>query len=211
MLQLSLSHFGVSYRGVPAIIDLSLTLTSATFAAVSGVLGAGKSSLLRAIAGSVQHSGDISVTDGSTLKPADVIARELPRSVVVPGMSLEQYLQLGILERSWVLPPDADTRIRSALHRCSLQNRLHDQVCMLSHAERRLADTALLLVQSPRIILMDEPSYTTTEPCERAVMEVLADWVKETRGIALFATADSANQPEFNRILPLAYGRLQAA
>lgn len=42
MLQLRLSNFSVAYQGIPAVVNLSLTLTAATVNLVTGVIGAGK-------------------------------------------------------------------------------------------------------------------------------------------------------------------------
>ena len=51
MLQLRLSNFSVAYQGIPAVVNLSLTLTAATVNLVTGVIGAGKTTLLKALSG----------------------------------------------------------------------------------------------------------------------------------------------------------------
>ena len=64
MLQLRLSNFNVAYHGIPAIIDLSVTLTAATVNLLTGVIGAGKTSLIQAISGAIGHSGGMELTEG---------------------------------------------------------------------------------------------------------------------------------------------------
>ena len=57
MLQLRLSNFSVAYQGIPAVVNLSLTLTAATVNLVTGVIGAGKTTLLKALSGMIGHTG----------------------------------------------------------------------------------------------------------------------------------------------------------
>lgn len=56
MLQLRLSNFSVAYQGIPAVVNLSLTLTAATVNLVTGVIGAGKTTLLKALSGMIGHT-----------------------------------------------------------------------------------------------------------------------------------------------------------
>lgn len=71
MLQLRLSNFSVAYQGIPAVVNLSLTLTAATVNLVTGVIGAGKTTLLKALSGMIGHTGSIELTEGARRFGAD--------------------------------------------------------------------------------------------------------------------------------------------
>ena len=93
MLQLRLSNFSVAYQGIPAVVNLSLTLTAATVNLVTGVIGAGKTTLLKALSGMIGHTGSIELTEGARRFGADGAGALLeplahsPISVLTP----EQY------------------------------------------------------------------------------------------------------------------------
>ena len=210
MLTLRLSHFGVAYSGIPAIVDLSLELTSATLAAVSGVLGAGKSTLLRAIEGRIRHTGKITITDGNTTVNESAIVRPIKRHLLTAETSVYQFVLLGLLQKSWTRPADADERIRTALTRCQLLHKSHQPLSALLPSEMRLAELAQLFVQQPKIILIDEPDVHPRH-ISTDYLTCISDWVKENRTIALVAMEGEPDALRFDRIIPLANGHLQAA
>lgn len=207
MLKLTLSHFGVAYSGIPAIVDLSVELTSATLAAVSGVLGAGKSTLLRAIEGRIHHSGEMAITDGEKICSNASIARPIERHMLKPDTSVYQFVLLGLLQRSWSRPADAETRILNALNRCQLIEKKNNPISSLSPSEMRLAELAQLFVQNPKIILIDQPDVEIE--VNGSYLKCLSDWVKEYRTIALVAVPKVMNPKNFDRIISLSNGHLQ--
>ena len=209
MLKLSLSHFGVSYSGIPAIVDLSFELTSATLAAVSGVLGAGKSSLLRAIQGRVHHSGEMSITDGDKICDDITIASPIERHMLKAETSVYQFVLLGLLQKSWSRPVYADDRIIGALARCGLLDKKDLPISALTPSEMRLAELAQLFVQNPKIILIDQPDVQINL-INADYLKCLSSWVKEYGTIALVAVADVVNPKHFDQVIPLSNGHLQA-
>lgn len=122
MLQLRLSNFSVAYQGIPAVVNLSLTLTAATVNLVTGVIGAGKTTLLKALSGMIGHTGSIELTEGARRFGADgagALLQPLSRSLISPYMTVTQFLQIGLMQNTWQLPPDAGERVTDALARCS--------------------------------------------------------------------------------------------
>ena len=120
MLQLRLSNFSVAYQGIPAVVNLSLTLTAATVNLVTGVIGAGKTTLLKALSGMIGHTGSIELTEGARRFGADgagALLQPLSRSLISPYMTVTQFLQIGLMQNTWQLPPDAGERVTDALAR----------------------------------------------------------------------------------------------
>lgn len=210
MLKLSLSHFGVSYSGIPAIVDLSVELTSATLAAVSGVLGAGKSSLLRAIQGRIRHSGEMNITDGDKICNDVTIASPIERHMLKAETSVYQFVLLGVLQKSWTRPVYAEERIIGALARCNLLDKKDLPISALTPSEMRLAELAQLFVQNPKIILIDQPDVQMNL-INSDYLKCLSSWVKEYGTIALVAVADAVDSTHFDQVIPLSNGHLQAA
>ena len=103
MLQLRLSNFSVAYQGIPAVVNLSLTLTAATVNLVTGVIGAGKTTLLKALSGMIGHTGSIELTEGARRFGADgagALLQPLSRSLISPYMTVTQFLQIGLMQNT---------------------------------------------------------------------------------------------------------------
>ena len=61
MSTLGFCNLGVSYDGVPAVVDFNDILYSGEWLCLIGPNGAGKSSVLRAAAGLVSYSGSVAI------------------------------------------------------------------------------------------------------------------------------------------------------
>ena len=201
MLQLRLSNFSVAYQGIPAVVNLSLTLTAATVNLVTGVIGAGKTTLLKALSGMIGHTGSIELTEGARRFGADgagALLQPLSRSLISPYMTVTQFLQIGLMQNTWQLPPDAGERVTDALAR-------------LTPEQYRLAEVAQLFVQQPRVILLDEPSRCLSAESATSVLTCISKWVRDTRNIAVVAAEGVIPAANVDRILTLERGKLMNA
>lgn len=211
MLQLRLSNFSVAYQGIPAVIDLSLTLTAATVNLVTGVIGAGKTSLLKALSGMIGHTGSLELTEGARRfsdNGASELIQPLSRNLVSPYMTVTQFLQMGLMQNTWQLPIDAGERIEDALVRCRLESLAHSPISVLTPKQYRLAEVAQLFVQQPRVILLDEPSRKLSAESSASVLTCISKWVRDTRNIAVVAEEAHIPSANVDRILTLEHGRL---
>ena len=197
MLQLRLSNFSVAYQGIPAVVNLSLTLTAATVNLVTGVIGAGKTTLLKALSGMIGHTGSIELTEGARRFGADgagALLQPLSRSLISPYMTVTQFLQIGLMQNTWQLPPDAGERVTDALARCRLEPLAHSPI-----------------VQQPRVILLDEPSPCLSAESATSVLTCISKWVRDTRNIAVVAAEGVIPAANVDRILTLERGKLMNA
>ena len=208
MLQLRLSNFSVAYQGIPAVVNLSLTLTAATVNLVTGVIGAGKTTLLKALSGSIE------LTEGARRFGADgagALLQPLSRSLISPYMTVTQFLQIGLMQNTWQLPPDAGERVTDALARCRLEPLAHSPISVLTPEQYRLAEVAQLFVQQPRVILLDEPSRCLSAESATSVLTCISKWVRDTRNIAVVAAEGVIPAANVDRILTLERGKLMNA
>lgn len=214
MLQLRLSNFSVAYQGIPAVVNLSLTLTAATVNLVTGVIGAGKTTLLKALSGMIGHTGSIELTEGARRFGADgagALLQPLSRSLISPYMTVTQFLQIGLMQNTWQLPPDTGERVTDALARCRLEPLAHSPISVLTPEQYRLAEVAQLFVQQPRVILLDEPSRCLSAESATSVLTCISKWVRDTRNIAVVAAEGVIPAANVDRILTLERGKLMNA
>jgi ABC-type branched-subunit amino acid transport system ATPase component len=147
-------------NGATGLDDVSLSIPEGTIAAVLGRNGAGKTSLLRAIAGFLRSEhvtvrGEVElagrrVTAASPMKMHRLGVVFVPeREKVFPGLKVSDHLRLvssGKDDQPGALSFDA------------IDRRLSSRAGMLSGGERQMLALAMAVRQSPRLLLVDELS-----------------------------------------------------
>jgi branched-chain amino acid transport system ATP-binding protein len=155
----------ISYGRVPAVHGVSLEVAAGSIAAVVGANGAGKSTVLRAIAGLNRiDSGSIEL-DG---KPVHALPahRRVPLGLslvpegrhLFPRLTVRRNLELGAFTRR-------DAReIRDSLGMVLetfpfLKERQEQLAGTLSGGEQQMLAIGRGLMSRPRLLLLDEPSW----------------------------------------------------
>ena len=165
---LSLEHAAKSFGAVQAVVDASIDLYSGEAHALVGENGAGKSTVVKILAG-VHHpdSGHVSV-DGSPVSlsgPADAqsagIAVIYQEPILFPDLTVAENIYMGRQ------PLRRFHRIDAAMmraHTLALFDRLGvrldpGRICRgLSIADQQIVEIAKALSLNARIIVMDEPT-----------------------------------------------------
>lgn len=148
-----------------AVRGVGLSVAEGEAVAVVGRSGAGKSSLLGCIAGTVRPESGRIIFDGRPvhrLSPGAMVARGV---ALVPegrhlfaGLSVEEHLRLG----AWTVRRDRDRRreLREDILRLFpvLEPRLGHPAGALPPEEQHQVALARAMMAGPRLILLDEPS-----------------------------------------------------
>ena len=220
-----LSNVTKSYRSdagaVPVLNGISLTIAEGETVAITGPSGCGKSTLLNLLGALDQaDSGEIRVAGRDLTKLDAQQLAEFRNTTVGFVFQLHHLLpQCTVLEN--VLVPsivrkDADRaalRARAAqlLEAVGLSHRLDHRPGQLSGGERQRAAVARALINSPKLLLADEP----TGALDRASAERLADLLAEVHQREKITIVMVTHAPELarrmGRVLPLLDGRLSAA
>jgi ABC-type branched-subunit amino acid transport system ATPase component/ABC-type branched-subunit amino acid transport system permease subunit len=161
---LQVRDLAVAYDGVRVLHGIDLEVREGEVVALLGTNGAGKSTVLRAIAGTAPVSVGAIVFAGNDISriPADVRAR---RGIVsapgdagtFPGLTVREHLRLAAwASSSTIAPRDA---VATALERIpELAERLDDRAGDLSGGQQQMVNVAMALLASPRVLLLDELS-----------------------------------------------------
>ena len=153
----------VSYGGIMAVQGISFDVNEGEIVAILGANGAGKTSSLLAIAGSVITSGAIEFQGKriETLSPAERVAKGVvlcPEGRrIFPYLTVKENLLAGayrIHDRSAI---DA-TLERSLSMFPILRERLDQPGRTLSGGEQQMLAIARALMSQPALLLLDEPS-----------------------------------------------------
>jgi len=162
---LQVTDLRVTYGRVEAVRGVSLNVDEGEVVGMIGANGAGKSSTLAAITGSVAATGDVQL-DGRPLlgRRTEDIAR-LGVALVPEGrhifgtMSVEENLRLGLTARPRRLRGSARADLDAVLDRFEVLRRLYGaSAAHLSGGEQQQLAIARALLSRPRLLVLDEPS-----------------------------------------------------
>lgn len=179
------------YRGRTVLRGLDLgPFEMGSVTALVGPNAAGKSTLLRAIAGLIPVKGSIRL-GSEEIVGLDVRARAA-RMGFMP-QTLPQRVSLSVFEavlvalkasnlaEGIVRMPEARDRVMAALARVDLAHRAGDPLDRLSGGQRQLASLAQALVREPALLLLDEPTSALDLRHQFAVMSTTRDLAREER------------------------------
>ncbi len=162
----------VSFDGFKAIDNLDLYLREGELRCIIGPNGAGKTTLMDIItgktrpdSGSVYFGQNIDLLQFSESEIAQLgIGRKFQKPTVFEQHSVLENLELALAadRRVWPtlgarLSPEQVDRIDTMLARAGLADVRHLPAAQLSHGQKQWLEIAMLVMQEPRLLLVDEP------------------------------------------------------
>ncbi|HVZ06436.1 ABC transporter ATP-binding protein [Rhodopila sp.] len=172
---------GVSawYGMIRALYDLNLTVEEGGVTALLGANGAGKTTTLRAIINMVRRNGtmvlsgdDISKCATETIVRRGVAQVPEGRGTFV-GLTVEENLRLALHTRRSRAAALRDMEMVYDLFP-RLRERQKQQAGTLSGGEQQMLAVGRALMLSPRLMLLDEPSFGLAPLVVREIFQVLA-------------------------------------
>jgi putative ABC transport system ATP-binding protein len=199
---------------VEALQAISFKIGPGEFVAVRGASGSGKSTLLNIVgcldqpsSGSYRLDGEDVANYGdkqlSRIRNAKIgfifqSFNLLPRTTALENVEIPMVYGDGHIDRQ---------RALSALERVGLVARAHHFATQLSGGEQQRVAIARALINSPALILADEPTGNLDVNAGREVMRLLEDLHNEGRTIVL-VTHDDAIAASASREIQLRDGKI---
>jgi iron complex transport system ATP-binding protein len=157
----------VARGGAPILHGVSVTLRAGEAVALVGPNAAGKSTLVRTLAGLLPATSGIVRLEGRPLAEwgRSALARDVALVTPEEGapvlLSVRERVALGRYPHRGpfrpLTPADRDT-VAHALAQTGIAHLAHRPLSTLSSGERQLAALARGLAQQPRVLLLDEPA-----------------------------------------------------
>ncbi|HKX82965.1 MAG TPA: ABC transporter ATP-binding protein [Pyrinomonadaceae bacterium] len=159
--------YRVGHLEVPALRGVSLEVQKGEFVAIMGPSGCGKSTLLHLLGGLLSPTSGSIVIDGEDLskvsdaKRTDIRRRKIgfvfQRFNLFPTLTAEGNLKLAEKIHTGNGSGNADNR-REVLRLLKLEDKMHHKPLELSGGEQQRVALARAIINSPAIILADEPT-----------------------------------------------------
>ena len=192
---LKITDLKVSYGGINAVKGVSFEVPKGSVVSLIGANGAGKSTILRTIAGLVKPvSGAVSFNDENITgtDTSDIIAKGItlvPEGRrVFPDMTVLDNIKIGAFLRHDSLDEDIE-------HMYSLFPRLKERKWQLagtlSGGEQQMLALARALMSKPKLLMMDEPSLGLAPLIVKGIFEIIKEINKS--GVTVLLIEQNAN------------------
>ena len=176
LLEVSALHASYGYTRVLHGVDFALEKGSIT--ALLGANGAGKTTTLRAVCAMVKTQGEIRLGGESIarLRTEDIVRRGVAHVPDGRGtfaqLTTEENLRLGAYTRRDRAAAEADLeRVYGYFPR--LRERRQQQAGTLSGGEQQMLAISRALMLSPKLMLLDEPSFGLAPLLVRELFDIL--------------------------------------
>ena len=211
-------HYQMGSALIRAVDDVTLDVRSGEFLALLGSSGSGKSTLLNLMAGLDRPTSGAIFAQGRNLSEMNPLelARYRSRTVgmvfqsfnLLPRMTLEENVELP-LRLAEVDRGERAGRVREALERVHLENRLTHRPSELSGGEQQRAALARALVNRPALLLADEPTGNLDSATGESIM-VLLRKIQQSLGMTIVLVTHERPLAErfADRIASVADGKL---
>jgi urea transport system ATP-binding protein len=187
---LYLDGVSVAFDGFKAINDLSLTLEKNEMRAIIGPNGAGKTTMMDIITGKTQPDKGQVYFEGQynllNLNETQIAERGIGRKFQKPSMfdNLSLYENIALAFKGKKSPLSALFGFRNALKAADIEAILEKVKLLewrntlagtLSHGQKQWLEIGMVLAQSPKLLLVDEPVAGMTENETEKTAELLTE------------------------------------
>ncbi|MFB9868732.1 urea ABC transporter ATP-binding protein UrtD [Vreelandella sulfidaeris] len=178
----------VSFDGFKAINNLNLTINDGELRCIIGPNGAGKTTMMDIITGKTRPTSG-SVWFGSRhnllhMNEPDIaslgIGRKFQKPTVFEALSVFENLELAMAADKRIFPTltarmtgEIKDRIDEVLETIGLTALRYQPAGILSHGQKQWLEIGMLLMQRPRLLLVDEPVAGMTEQEMERTAELL--------------------------------------
>jgi len=190
---LYLDKISVSFDGFRAHNNLNLYIEAGELRCVIGPNGAGKTTMMDVITGKTRpdegtafFNGDVDLLEHTEPEIASWIGRKFQKPTVFVNHTVLENLELAGLPDKRVWPTlikktswEERARIDDTLRAIGLIEHTGRPAGALSHGQKQWLEIGMLLMQNPRVLLVDEPVAGMTKQETEATAELLTSLAGE--------------------------------
>jgi len=213
-----LENVNIYQSGNLILQDVNFTVQKGEFVYLVGKTGTGKSSLLKSLYGEVSITEGKGLVVGYDLKDMDW--KKLPflrRNLgvvfqdfqLLTDRNVHENLRFVLKATGWEDERLVERKIEDVLAKVGLQNKGFKMTYEMSGGEQQRVDIARALLNSPKLILADEPTGSLDPETSDEIMQLLFQIAKDDGTAIVMATHDFMVVNKFpSRTLATIGGRL---
>ena len=211
---IQISHLTKIYDTVKAVDDLSFRVREGELFAFLGVNGAGKSTTINILCGQLSKNNGSIIVDGYDLdKDVDSIKGELgvvfQSSVLDSALSVYENLESRAALYG-IKGAEFKERLSTLAEMLDFGDLLKQQVGKLSGGQRRRIDIARALLNSPKILILDEPTTGLDPQTRKTLWNVISNLRKNEKMTVFLTTHYMEEAAEADYIVIIDSGKISA-
>ena len=205
---------------VQALNDITLSIDSGSFLAISGQSGSGKSTMLNLIGCiDLPTSGKVFINDQdvTAMSPnqlADLRARTIgfifQTFNLLPVLSAEENVEFPLLQRKDVSASERKKRVQYFLKVVGLTKYAHHRPNQLSGGQRQRVAIARALAVRPSIVLADEPTANLDRATGTEILQLMKAINRKLGTTFIFSTHDQRVISFADRLVKVEDGTIRA-
>ena len=213
MGELILENLSITYGNQPVIRDFNLRVADGEMVSILGPSGAGKTTILKAIAGLTAPCRGQILLDGQPLRGLPPEKRDavmvFQNPLLFPFMNVEQNISFGLRMQRHTETVIAE-QIENILDLTRLTGLGRRKIHELSGGQQQRVSLARALVLKPAVLLLDEPLSNLDANLRQQMRELILEIQTKTRVTTLFVTHDQSEALMMShRVTLLLGGRLR--
>ncbi len=183
-------HLGQADKRFEALHDVSFDIQPGEFVCLLGPSGCGKSTLLGALAGHLPFTSGQLLLDGQPIKaPDSERGLVFQHHTLFPWKSVLDNVSFG-LKMKGIGKAEREKQARDLLHLVGLSGFENRYPSELSGGMQQRVEIARVLINKPKVLLMDEPFGALDAQTRLMMQELLLDIWNEIQTTVLFITHD---------------------
>jgi cell division transport system ATP-binding protein len=194
-----IEHANIYQSGSLILQDVNLNVQKGEFVYLVGKTGTGKSSLLKTLYGELTLTEGVGNVVGFNLKEMDW--KKLPflrRNLgvvfqdfqLLSDRNVNENLSFVLKATGWQDEQLIQQKIDDVLRKVGLQNKGFKMTYEMSGGEQQRVDIARAMLNSPKLILADEPTGSLDPETSDEIMQLLFQIAKEDGTAIVMATHD---------------------
>ncbi|HEX2671614.1 MAG TPA: ABC transporter ATP-binding protein [Polyangiaceae bacterium] len=181
-------HFGEGKTAVQALSGIDLKIAPGEFVSILGPSGCGKSTIIGALAGFTKvSSGELRVDAERVTAPGPERGVVFQQHTLFPWKTVAKNVEFGLKMRG-VGKAERERKAREILSSMGLSEFLSHYPHQLSGGMQQRVNLARVLVNRPRVILMDEPFCSLDAQTRLQMQELLLSLWHELHMTVVFVT-----------------------
>jgi putative ABC transport system ATP-binding protein len=209
--------YKIGKMDVPALRGVTLNIEKGEFLAIMGPSGCGKSTLLHLLGGLLSPTSGKIVIDGDDLSSvSDAKRTEIRRKKIgfvfqrfnlFPTLTAEGNLRLA--ERIHLGKTNTNSENRKdVLRLLKLENKIHHKPLELSGGEQQRVALARAVINSPAIILADEPTGNLDTENSAIVLDMFRELNRKFNQTIIMITHNPEAAEHCSRLIRMRDGRI---
>ena len=214
---LEVDHLAFSYKDEDTLKSIDFTVKPGEFVALMGPNGSGKTTMMRCINKILKINDGLVQMDGEDISRLELeeiarICTTVPADITLDFvLTVRDFVSLGrspFVTNVWWDSPEDDMIVNKALHDFNIAKYAERRLSEVSSGERARVLLAKGVVQTPKVMLVDEPSAHLDIKYKIQVMEILKKLSRKGLSVVI-ASHDINLLTRFcDRIMLLSNGRI---